>query len=273
MRKILSIVLAAFLFIGCAQQNNDEHKSKAIEAYVTHSNKLVNQDNFAISLSGKIEAPASVMNKEAVSASLDMNGVINIKDMLIKLDMKVSDDSKKNEDVSMKLYMDSQYMYITDGKNWSKQAVDAAVQKSIKESTKAKAEKLSVEDAEKFFNALKDTKYVEETKDGVAGYRIEGKMDLAQMLKTLNEAEGEAAAKEQIEQVKTIFNKFDLTYSVFVPKDQAKDMIHSITLGAEVLKTKINAGPFNIVVKPSKEKVVIPKEAKKAKVQSPTNFS
>lgn len=272
MKKILSIVLTVFLLIGCGQANNDGAKNKAIEAYVKHANKLVGEKTLDVKVKGQLEIPKSVVNTEEVKADIDMSGTFNMDASLFMMDFKMNDLSNSSEQMSFKIYSDTKYMYMSDGKRWLKQPLDSETQASFKEFKKEKIEKVTVEDASEMFGVLKDTKYTEETVNGVEGYTIEGKVNLDQIMSAMKDSEEEKEAKKQIEQVKSVFNELDINLKTFVPKDTKEQMKNSITVNMDVLNTKINVGPFDIEILPSKEKIVIPQKAKDAKIEQVNKF-
>ena len=273
MKKFLTLVLGVFLLIGCSG-NESVSKEEVMKAYVASSNKLAESNVFEIKMDGSLDVPKSSLIPEEMKATLTASGLVDVKTPLMSLEMNIKDEKgTMNED--MKMYLDQNYMYMFAENAWTKQALDSSMKESIIASN-SEAKALTVEDAQAQFDEFKDVKYSKATKDGVAGYTIKAKMDLEQLMNLVNkESDKNADLKAQLEQVKGLMQKMDLSYEVFVPEDVNEAMVHSITMNMEIMSAPINIGPLNITIQPSNEKITIPEEAKKAKESSaalPTGF-
>lgn len=283
MKKLMSLfsmlVLMLLVVSGCSSNapSSEEVKKETVAAYVETVNKMQEQQsNQKFSLAGKVDLPKSMMVNEAVNANVELSGIIDLKDQELKMDLTFTDG--KNPAVNANVYVDRNYAYIYDGKAWSKAKIDTDyIDRELKkqETTKAK-----VADVQKYFDEAKETSYKTEKRDGKDGYAITSTYDKDTLKKLINTAMEtakkevkDAQSKAMLENFNAdIFDKFDLTYNIFVPKDHSGFEIYDMNLGLSVLQTTVNINGFNLKTENTNDKVSIPKEAKDAKkVDLPAN--
>lgn len=263
MKKLFIILLSMFVLVGC-NQNNSGNNQEAIQTYVEATNRLNSKDMISLKIEGVINIPKSALIEEAIDNNLKANIIVDTKNNLMKANFNVQ--SQTNDlNQEMLMYMDQKYVYLKMGNQWMKESI--VEEDVMPDGFSFKNKDITYDEALEFFNKFKEIAYTKESKNGIEGYTISGKVDIMSLLKEYLNQEANQEQQEQFKEYSKLLETLDLTFSTFVSLDKNSLPTYELAMSTEVLGNKVNIGPLNIKVEEAKEKIVIPQEAKKAKTE------
>ncbi|MDL2211675.1 hypothetical protein LJB88_02235 [Erysipelotrichaceae bacterium OttesenSCG-928-M19] len=261
MKKFWVLLVGLFLLMGCSDKQDPKIKEEALQLYVQKTNDLASLDKYSMVFDGAIKIPESNLNETEMSANVRMDGIFNNKSNEGMISIAITEQSASlNESITM--YFDKQYTYVNLDDQWYKEAFDSETQ-AVMDEALAEQGKMSLAEAEELFDSFKDTKYEVRTQDGLDGYQITSKMDLDGLMKIMATYNGDTSLT-QFKGIKDTVDSLNIEYIIFIPKEEGKYPVMSLTMDFEIMKSKMIMGPFSIKLNESKQDVNIPKEAKKA---------